>query len=118
LQEVTARLASRIRAGDTLARSGGDEFTVISPVASRKSAEALVAALERTLSAPIIVDSQEVHTGLSIGIALFPDDGVDGDQLHAAADRAMYAVKRAARGVDPAEAVARASALEVANPLG
>ncbi len=117
LQEVAARLGGRIRAGDTLARSGGDEFTVISPVASRKSAEALVAALEKTLSAPIIIDSREVQTGLSIGIALFPDDGKDADQLHAAADRAMYAAKRAARGVTPDEGLSQTSALGVANPL-
>ncbi len=118
LQEVAARLASRIRAGDTLARSGGDEFTVISPVANRKSAQALVAALEKTLSPPIIIDSKEVQTGLSIGIALFPDDGIDADQLHAAADRAMYAVKRAARGISPSEALTHPSDFGVANPLG
>jgi diguanylate cyclase (GGDEF)-like protein len=118
LQEVASRLAGRIRAVDTLARSGGDEFTIISPVSNRTSAEALVAALEKTLSVPIVIDSREVQTGLSIGIALFPDDGVDADQLHAAADRAMYDVKRAARGVTAEETLTQTSAFGVANPLG
>jgi diguanylate cyclase (GGDEF)-like protein len=115
LQEVASRLASRIRVGETLARSGGDEFTVISPVADRKSAETLVAALELTLSAPIIIDGKEVQTGLSIGIALFPDDGSNADQLHAAADRAMYEAKRAGRGTHPEEPLTQASALGMAN---
>jgi diguanylate cyclase (GGDEF)-like protein len=99
LQEVAARLAACIHSGDTLARSGGDEFTVISHVADRTTAEPLIRALVGTLTAPIVIDGREVQTGLSIGIALYPDDGINADQLHAAADHAMYAVKRAGRAV-------------------
>ena len=109
LQEVAARLATRIRAGDTLARSGGDEFTVISPVKDRNAAEALVTALELALSLPILIDGREVQTGLSIGLALYPDDGSNADQLHAAADGAMYAVKRSGRSAHPDEALAQSS---------
>lgn len=109
LQEVAARLATRIRAVDTLARSGGDEFTVISPVKDRKAAEALVTALELALSAPILIDGREVQTGLSIGVALYPDDGSNADQLHAAADGAMYAVKRSGRTAHPDEALTQSS---------
>jgi len=97
LREVAHRLAACVQSGDTLARSGGDEFTVIAHLRNRDSADALVVALETTLAAPILIDGKEVQTGLSIGIAVYPDDGVDQDQLHAAADRAMYAVKRAGR---------------------
>ena len=97
LREVALRLAACVHSGDTLARSGGDEFTVIAHLRNRDSAQSLVAALETTLSAPILIDGKEVQTGLSIGIAVYPDDGIDQDQLHAAADRAMYAVKRAGR---------------------
>ncbi len=97
LREVATRLATCVRPGDTLARSGGDEFTVIAHFEDRGSAEALVNALETTLSAPILIDGKEIYTGLSIGVAVYPDDGADHDQLHAAADRAMYAVKRAGR---------------------
>jgi diguanylate cyclase len=98
LQEVATRLAACVQPGDTLARSGGDEFTVISQVADMKAAGDLVAALEAALFVPMIIDRKEVQTGLSIGVALYPDDGVNADQLHAAADRAMYVVKRSSRG--------------------
>jgi|SRR5579871_991982 len=99
LQEVALRLAACIRSGDTLARSGGDEFTIISQVADRQAAEPLLRELVGTLTAPVVIDGRHVQTGLSIGIAVYPDDGVNADQLHAAADHAMYAVKRAGRGV-------------------
>jgi GGDEF domain-containing protein len=49
------------------------------------------------LAAPVNIEGVPVHTGLSIGLALYPDDGSDADQLHAAADKAMYIAKRAAR---------------------
>ena len=55
LQAVVAQLASRIRSSDTLARSGGDEFTVVSEVSDEHGAAALVAALDTALSAPIFV---------------------------------------------------------------
>ena len=97
LQAVVGQLAGRIRSSDTLARSGGDEFTVVSEVADANGAAALVAALDSALSAPIEVQGLRVRTGLSIGLALYPEDGSDPDQLHAAADKAMYVAKRAAR---------------------
>lgn len=97
LQAVVAQLAGRIRSSDTLARSGGDEFTVVSEVADARGAAALVSALDSALSVPVFVQGFQVRTGLSIGLALYPDDGLDPDQLHAAADKAMYVAKRAAR---------------------
>ena len=97
LRGVVSRLGARVRAADTLARSGGDEFTLVSQVASRQAAETLVLALEGALSEPIPVEGGKVRTGLSIGMALYPEDGSNADELCAAADRAMYAVKRAGR---------------------
>ena len=97
LQAVVAQLNGRIRSSDTLARSGGDEFTVVSEVSDEHGAAALVSALDSALSAPVSVQGFQVRTGLSIGLALYPDDGSDPDQLHAAADKAMYVAKRAAR---------------------
>jgi len=105
LREVVARLGSRIRACDTLARSGGDEFTVISQVDNVEGPRVLLSAMESALSDPIVVEGKQVRTGLSIGLALYPDDGSDPDQLRAAADRAMYAAKRASRHCDPVDAV-------------
>jgi diguanylate cyclase (GGDEF)-like protein len=97
LQAVVTQLTGRIRASDTLARSGGDEFTVVSEVSDSNGAVALVAALDSALAAPVNIQGLQVRTGLSIGLALYPDDGSDPDQLHAAADKAMYIAKRAAR---------------------
>ena len=97
LQQVAARLGGRIRASDTLARSGGDEFTVVSQVASAQAAVTLLSVLESALSDPLVIEGKEVPTGLSIGLALFPDDGNDADQLCAAADRSMYVSKRRGR---------------------
>jgi len=105
LQEVAARLATCVQPGDTVARSGGDEFTVVSRVENADATQELVAAMELALSGPVLIDGKEIQTGLSIGVALFPDDGSDADELHAAADRAMYAVKRASRPTQPDEAL-------------
>jgi diguanylate cyclase (GGDEF)-like protein len=97
LQQVVMRLSSRMRVSDTLARSGGDEFTVVSDVADAYGAQVLVSNLEMAFMVPFKLEGKLIHTGLSIGLALYPDDGTDPDHLYAAADRAMYVSKRASR---------------------
>jgi len=97
LQQVVTRLASRMRASDTLARSGGDEFTVVSDVLDSDGAAILVSNLEMAFTVPFKLEGRLIHTGLSIGLALYPDDGTTPDQLYAAADQAMYVSKRASR---------------------
>ncbi len=109
LQQVAARLGNRIRACDTLARSGGDEFTVVSQISSEESAVALLSALEAALSDPFVIEGKEVRTGLSIGLALYPDDGNDADQLCAAADRGMYVAKRSGRHSGSRVSIGRAT---------
>jgi diguanylate cyclase (GGDEF)-like protein len=99
LQQVVARLSSRMRASDTLARTGGDEFTVISEVTNQQGARTLVSALESALVLPLKVEGKLVRTGVSIGFALYPDDGTDPVELCASADRAMYATKRGSRSL-------------------
>lgn len=99
LQQVVARLSSRMRASDTLARTGGDEFTVISEVTNPQGARTLVSALESALVLPLKVEGKMVRTGVSIGFALYPDDGSDPVELCASADRAMYATKRGGRSL-------------------
>jgi diguanylate cyclase (GGDEF)-like protein len=94
LQQVVGRLSSRMRGSDTLARTGGDEFTVVSEVTSADGAQTLASALQSALIAPLKVDHALVRTGVSVGYALYPDDATDPDELCAAADRAMYAAKR------------------------
>jgi len=113
LREVVARLARCVHPGDTLARSGGDEFTIVSHIVDVGEAVALQSALESALSAPIDIEGTEVQTGLSIGLALYPDDGSDPDRLCAAADHEMYAVKRALHSALSGEAVPQTSVGEL-----
>jgi diguanylate cyclase (GGDEF)-like protein len=94
LQQVVTRLSTRMRASDTLARTGGDEFTVVSEVTAAPGADTLVSALESALVLPLRVEGKLVRTGVSIGYALYPDDATDTVELCAAADKAIYAAKR------------------------
>ena len=97
LREVVARLGSRLRASDTLARSGGDEFTVVSQVGDNHGAQILVDDLERAVAQPFLLEGHLIQAGLSIGVALYPDNGETADELRAVADKAMYAAKRNSR---------------------
>jgi diguanylate cyclase (GGDEF)-like protein/PAS domain S-box-containing protein len=94
LKSVVTRLESRLRASDTLARTGGDEFTVLAEVADTPGAQILVSALKLAFELPFEVEGNLVTTGVSVGVALYPDDGHSADELRAAADRAMYVAKR------------------------
>ena len=105
LQEVAARLSARLRAADTIARSGGDEFTVISEVADPQGARTLVWALETALVLPLKIEKKTVRLGVSVGYSLFPDDATDPADLCALADKAMYTCKQGRpirSSVDPA----------------
>ena len=94
LQQVTARLLAAIRGGDTLARPGGDEFTLILPnLHSRQNAEAVAGKILENLREPFEIDKQPIHISASIGIAIFPGDGESMDELLRHADIAMYQVK-------------------------
>jgi len=97
LLEVASRLQECMRASDTVARFGGDEFVVVAPL--RTNADATDVA-ERVLSAlqpPIYLGHREVMARPSIGISLFPQDGLTGDSLLQAADTAMYDAKQAGK---------------------
>ena len=100
LQEVVARLSARLRAADTLARTGGDEFTVISEVTDAQGAQTLVWALEAALLLPLRVERKIVKLSVSIGYALYPDDATDPEELCTLADRAMYLTKHSSRSLN------------------
>jgi diguanylate cyclase (GGDEF)-like protein len=104
LQEAAARLSARLRSADTLARTGGDEFTVISEVSDTQGAQTLVWALEAALLMPLRVERRTVRLGVSIGFALYPDDSTDPADLCALADRAMYAAKHGNRALRATQA--------------
>lgn len=94
LQQVTARMRACLRAGDTLARIGGDEFMVITPdLGDRKDAAQLAAKFHASLKAPVELATDVAHVSVSIGIAIYPDDGETIDELITSADIAMYHVK-------------------------
>jgi diguanylate cyclase (GGDEF)-like protein/PAS domain S-box-containing protein len=98
LVEVARRLLESVRNSDTVARLGGDEFAVILEEVARPAEAAKVAAkIVNLLAAPIEALGQVCNIGASVGVALYPDDGADLDEVVKAADLAMYRVKNAGR---------------------
>jgi diguanylate cyclase (GGDEF)-like protein len=100
LVEVGARLRGQLRGGDLLARLGGDEFAVLLEDAGHEEAASVAENLRATLAEPFTtlagssaVGSLTLHASVSIGIALFPDDGHDLSALLRKADIAMYKAK-------------------------
>jgi diguanylate cyclase (GGDEF)-like protein/PAS domain S-box-containing protein len=98
LQRVAARLQQSMRASDTVARVGGDEFSLLLPGVERAShaarmAEKLLAMVAR----PVEIDQQRLYITTSIGISLYPADGGDAEALLTSADVAMYRVKELGR---------------------
>jgi len=98
LIEVARRFREMIRESDTVARIGGDEFVIlleeldnveVGPVVAEKVLECL--------EKPITVAERECTLGASIGLACFPDDTMDAEELMRYADEAMYAVKTSGR---------------------
>jgi diguanylate cyclase (GGDEF)-like protein/PAS domain S-box-containing protein len=98
LCQAASRLQACIRGTDTLARLGGDEFTVVLTELSNPQDAMLVAAkLIEAMRAPFHVDQHELFVTLSLGISIYPDDGLDSSTLMANADAAMYRAKETGR---------------------
>jgi diguanylate cyclase (GGDEF)-like protein/PAS domain S-box-containing protein len=98
LREVAERFRQRVRASDTLARIGGDEFGVLlAAVDDLGSAEKVARDLLGALDKPFEVRGVPHMVGATLGISLFPDDAQDADELLRKADAAMYAAKRSGR---------------------
>jgi diguanylate cyclase (GGDEF)-like protein/PAS domain S-box-containing protein len=96
LQTLARRIQRSIRASDTLARIGGDEFVVLlqdvhDEQAALQLAEKFNAEVRRPIPLP---DGGEGHVSLSIGIAVYPQHGTSADELSERADQAMYQVKK------------------------
>ena len=98
LNSVAARLLNRVRASDTVARVGGDEFVVIlDDVGENENAAQIAKQMIDTLTAPIEVGGEKCKVGASIGIAMYPEDADTASSLLACADEAMYRVKTSGR---------------------
>lgn len=94
LREVALRLSGCLRASDTIARLGGDEFVLV--INDLEHVSAVISQLERVLqvvSAPIVLSGREFHVGASLGVAMYPEDGLDAQNLLKHADVAMYSAK-------------------------
>jgi diguanylate cyclase (GGDEF)-like protein len=100
LQHIGGLLDRRVRRSDTVARTGGDEFSIIlEEPSSREDAEMVADSLARILTEPVVLLGRTVRVGASIGIAVFPDDAQDADSLCIEADMRMYRVKQDRREV-------------------
>ncbi|HET7294076.1 MAG TPA: EAL domain-containing protein [Vicinamibacteria bacterium] len=98
LKAVGERLEACLRDGDTVARISGDEFAVLAPGLLRLEDAATIAQkLQAMLRQSFVIDGREVFVTASAGIALFPDDGADGETLLRNAHTAMYEAKEAGR---------------------
>jgi predicted signal transduction protein with EAL and GGDEF domain len=94
LRDVAERLSGLVREGDTVARVGGDEFTLLlSDVARAEDAVEVADRILEILRKPCVVNGHEFHVTTSIGIALYPSDGEDAQSLLRNADTAMYRAK-------------------------
>ncbi|AKZ65361.1 diguanylate cyclase [Herbaspirillum hiltneri N3] len=100
LKAVAQRLCASLREYDLVARLGGDEFVVLlSDIKYQSQIADIADKLIKTVGAPYLnLGGHEVGTSLSIGIALYPDDGHTVDELLSKADAAMYAAKKAGKG--------------------
>ena len=99
LQQVAHLFTTYLRRIDTIARTGGDEFSVVleGPI-TRYEATEVASTLKQLLETPMAVAGRTMQIGASIGVAMFPDDAQSPDHLSILADERMYKAKREGGG--------------------
>jgi diguanylate cyclase (GGDEF)-like protein len=94
LQSIAKRLLDCVRDSDTVSRQGGDEFVVLlAEMRQHGDAATMANKLLCAVAEPHTVGERELHVTTSIGVSVYPDDGVDGEALIGSADTAMYQAK-------------------------
>ncbi len=95
LRLLSVRLRQGLRASDTVARMGGDEFTILLPdLRGREDAEAMADKIHGMIQEPFLLEGQRVELSASLGLAVCPEDGDDAQDLIKMADDGMYRHKR------------------------
>jgi diguanylate cyclase (GGDEF)-like protein/PAS domain S-box-containing protein len=121
LQTVAARISASLRAGDVVARFGGDEFIVLLDDAGRDDVAQVAHKLLCAIELPVDAEGRDLSVTPSVGIALFPHDGATPTELIKNADTAMYIAKSRGRAncqfFDPAVASAAYDALVLESQL-
>jgi diguanylate cyclase (GGDEF)-like protein/PAS domain S-box-containing protein len=98
LQSIASRLRDCLRGSDTVSRQGGDEFVMLLPEVVRAEEAAVTAQrIIQAIAAPHSIDDHDLHITASIGISVYPDDGLDSATLIKNADTAMYHAKEHGR---------------------
>jgi len=98
LQSIARRLVECVRASDTVSRQGGDEFVVLlSEVEQPEGAAATARRMLQAVAGSHSIDRHELHVTTSIGVSVYPDDGLDAEALIKNADTAMYQAKENGR---------------------
>lgn len=95
LRQVSQRLATVTREGDSIARLGGDEFAILLPNAAEEDGARVTQRMSDSLEEPFLVGADTIKVDISVGVAVYPRDGTDADALLKRADACMYEVKRA-----------------------
>jgi diguanylate cyclase (GGDEF)-like protein/PAS domain S-box-containing protein len=98
LQSVAKRLSECVRGADTVSRQGGDEFVVLLSEMARSEDAAITARrMLQVVAEAHSIDQHDLHVTTSIGVSVFPDDGLDAETLIKNADTAMYQAKEHGR---------------------
>ena len=100
LKQVGDRLRAASRESDTIARMGGDEFSFLLPATDAAGSRVFAQKIMQVLEESFDLRGKNVEIGASIGIAVFPENGLDYESLTRHADAAMYVAKRAHSGVE------------------